>query len=468
VLILLIVYSIVLVAVGAWIGRSVRKSEDFFVGGRSLGAGALFATFLAANIGAASTVNATGLAYHHGLAAWWWNGAAGLGTLVLAFVVGPRIWALATARGYLTVGDFLDDHFGRHVRLLATAIIWLGSLSIFAAQIIGAAAVLVVAGGVSYTTGAFVSVGVMTAYFAFGGLLSSAWVNRVQLIVILAGFTVAVVFALGRAGGIGVVGEAVPGTTFFTGTTGLASTAGWPLLFLLVPNFFLSPGLIQRAYAARSVSELRTGIGWCGVALLVFAFAPVALGMSARALLPDLAGEPLQMILPTLLAEAVPTMVGALALAAVFSAEISSADAVLYMLSTSGARDIYRGVIKPDATDAELLRAARITAVLGGIGGFVLVFYYESIYAALGAFYSVVGVTLLAPVLGGLFLPRGGRTAALASIVVGIIALYGSPPLLPAGTWVTSSVLCLTASVATYLAVAVIRPGTQSPTSPSA
>ena len=116
-LILLLVYSVALVATGAWIGRSVRKSDDFFVGGRSLGAGAVFATFLAANIGAASTVNATGLAYHHGLAAWWWNGAAGLGTLVLEFVVGPRIWALATARGYLTVGDFLDDHFGRQVRL---------------------------------------------------------------------------------------------------------------------------------------------------------------------------------------------------------------------------------------------------------------------------------------------------------------------------------------------------------------
>jgi len=453
-LILLLVYSIALIATGAWIGRSVRKSDDFFVGGRSLGAGAVFATFLAANIGAASTVNATGLAYHHGLAAWWWNGAAGLGTLVLAFVVGPRIWALATARGYLTVGDFLDDHFGRQVRLLATAIIWFGSLSIFAAQIIGASAVLQIAGGVSFTTGALVSVGVMTAYFALGGLLSSAWVNRVQLIVILAGFALAVVFALGRAGGVDLVHVAVPGTTFFTG---ISPAAGWPLLFLAAPNFFLSPGLIQRAYAARSISALRTGVGWCAVALLVFAFAPVALGMSARVLMPDLATAPLQMILPSLLAEAVPTMVGALALAAVFSAEISSADAVLYMLSTSGARDIYRGVFKPDATDAQLLRAARITAVLGGLGGFVLVFYYESIYAALGAFYSVVGVTLLAPVLGGLFLPRGGRTAAMASIVVGIAALYASPAVLPAGTWVTPQVICLTASVATYLTVTASR-----------
>lgn len=453
-LILLLLYSAGLIALGAWIGRSVRKSEDFFVGGRSLGAGLIFGTFAAANIGAASTVNATGLAYHHGLAAWWWNGAAGIGTLILAFWVGPRIWRLASAQGYLTVGDFLDDHFGRSVRLVATGVIWFGSLSIFAAQIIGAAAVLSVAGNVPFHTGALLSVAAMTAYFAVGGLLSSAWVNRIQLMVILAGFALAVPYAVGSAGGVKAVATAAPGTSFWFG---VSAAAGWPLLLLVAPNFFLSPGLLQRAFAAKDEAALRKGVGWCGVLLVLFAFVPVALGMSARLLLPDLGDAPLQQILPALLATAVPPAVGALALAAVFSAEISSADAVLYMLSTSGARDIYRGVLKPNATDAELLLAARVIAVIGGIGGFILVFYYESIYQALGAFYSVVGVTLLAPVLGGLFLPRGGRVAAMSSILVGLVVLYGLPYLVTPGGWLTPSLACLSASVATYLTVALVR-----------
>lgn len=451
---LLLLYSVGLIALGAWIGRSVRKSEDFFVGGRALGPGLIFGTFAAANIGAASTVNATGLAYHHGLAAWWWNGAAGIGTLILAFWVGPRIWRLASARGYLTVGDFLDDHFGRSVRLVATGVIWFGSLSIFAAQIIGAAAVLSVAGNVPFRTGALLSVVAMTAYFAVGGLLSSAWVNRIQLMVILAGFALAVPYAIGNAGGVDAVAIAAPGTSFWFG---VSAAAGWPLLLLVAPNFFLSPGLLQRAFAAKDEAALRKGVGWCGVLLLIFAFAPVALGMSARLLLPDMGDAPLQQILPALLASAMPPAVGAVALAAVFSAEISSADAVLYMLSTSGARDIYRGVFKPDATDAQLLTAARVIAVIGGIGGFILVFYYDSIYQALGAFYSVVGVTLLAPVIGGLFLPRGGRVAAMSSILVGLVVLYGLPYVVAPGGWLTPSLACLTASVATYLAVFVGR-----------
>lgn len=454
-LILLLVYSAGLIALGAWIGRTVRKSEDFFVGGRALGPALLFGTFMAANIGAGSTVNATGLAYHHGLAAWWWNGSAAIGTLLLAFWIGPRIWRLASTKGYLTVGDFLEDHFGREVRLVATVIIWLGTLSVFAAQIIGAAAVLKMVGGISFTAGALLSVVAMTAYFALGGLLSSAWVNRVQLIVILTGFALAAPAALARAGATAPVLDAVPGSSFLLGTT---AGIGWPLLFLLAPGFFLSPGLVQRAFAAQSEAALRKGIGLAGLALLVFACFPVILGMSARVMFPELIDEKMALVLPTLLAEGVPTLIGSIALAAVFSAEISSADAVLYMLSTSGARDVYRGVFRPQASDADVLRAARIIAVVGGTLGFGLAFYYDTILRALELFYGVLGVTLLAPILGGLFLPRGGRIAALAAMIVGVTTYFLAPTLLTgASTWITASLLGLTSSALTYVAVAATR-----------
>ena len=465
-LILLLVYSVGLVALGAWIGRAVRKSEDFFVGGRALGPALLFGTFMAANIGAGSTVNATGLAYHHGLAAWWWNGSAAIGTLLLAFWIGPRIWRLASTRSYLTVGDFLEDRFGRDVRLLATVIIWLGTLFIFAAQIIGAAAVLQMVGGISFTAGALLSVIAMTAYFAFGGLLSSAWVNRVQLMVILTGFALAAPAALSRAGAAAPVLEAVPGSSFLLGTT---AGIGWPLLFLVAPGFFLSPGLVQRAFAAKSEAALRTGIGLAGLALLVFACFPVVLGMSARVMFPELIDERMSLVLPTLLAEGVPSVIGSIALAAVFSAEISSADAVLYMLSTSGARDVYRGVFRPAASDADVLRAARIIALVGGSIGFGLAFYYDAILTTLEMFYGVLGVTLLAPILGGLFLPKGGRVGALSAMAVGVLTLFASQYLLgrpvtlewlaanPAFAWVSASFIGLTTSTLTYLAVAATR-----------
>ncbi len=458
-LILLIVYSVGLIGLGAWVGRTVRNSDQFFVGGRALGPGLLFGTFMAANIGAGSTVNATGLAYHHGWAAWWWNGAAGIGTLVLALWVGPRIWRLASDRGYLTVGDFLEDRFSKDVRYIAAALIWIGSLSIYAGQIIGASAVLQRVGGVSKTAGAIIAVIIMTAYFASGGLLSAAWVNRVQLLVILSGFVLAVPFALGQAHGAGLA-TAVPGSTFLEGT---APGVGWSMLFLMAPAFFLSPGLVQRAFSARDVRALRQGVGWSAVALMAFATLPVALGLAGHALLPELASAPRDQVLPAVLATAVPPLVGGLALAAVFSAEVSSADAVLYMLSTSGARDFYRGLIRPDASDADLLRVARGIAVVAGLLGFTLVFVHQTVLDALAMFYSVLSVTLLAPILGGLFLPRGGRVAALAAMATGVTVLFGAPwlPWTPALTQVLGAQAPvfqgLVSSVAAYVLVTLRR-----------
>src|SRR5690349_21583190 len=106
-LLLLLVYSLLLTAAGLWIGRLVRGSGDFFVAGRSLTAPLIFSTVLAANIGAGTTVGASGLAYFEGVSAWWWNGSAAIGSLVLAFWIGPRMWRLASAQGFYTAGDFL-------------------------------------------------------------------------------------------------------------------------------------------------------------------------------------------------------------------------------------------------------------------------------------------------------------------------------------------------------------------------
>ncbi|NQW04120.1 MAG: sodium:solute symporter family protein [Acidobacteria bacterium] len=453
-LILLLVYSVALVALGAWVGRAVRKTDDFFVGGRSLGAGLLFSTFMAANIGAGSTVNVAGLAYHNGLSAWWWNGSAGIGTLILAFWIGPKIWREASARGYLTVGDFLNDKFGPEVRGFSTIVIWIGSLSIYAGQMIGAAAVLEVVGGVSRPVGAMIAAVVMTAYSVAGGLLSAAWVNRVQLIVILTGFAFAAPIALSQAGGVAHAIAAVPDTTFFQGSS---VSTGWAMLFLMGPAFFLSPGLVQRAFAAKNERVLRTGVAWSGVALMIFAWAPVALGVAAASMFPDILSP--DQVLPTVLTQGVPWFVGGIALAAVFSAEISSADAVLFMLSTSGARDLYRGYLKPTATDAEVLKMARAIAVAAGILGFGLVFVHETVIDALKTFYEVLGVTLLAPILGGLYLPRGGRPAAMSAMLVGLAALFSVKWGLPAGAlgWVSPSLAGLILSATTYVIVTVTR-----------
>lgn len=413
-LLLLLGYSLLLLLFGLWMGRYVKGTGDFFVAGRRLGPGLVFATLLAANIGAGSTVGASGLGYREGLSAWWWNGSAGVGSLLLAFWIGPRIWREAKRREYLTVGDFLEDRYGRAVRGIVAALLWLGTLAILAGQFLGMGWILEVVAGLPKPVGCALGGILVTCYFAAGGLFGSAWVNVVQLTVKLVGFAVALPLVLAAVGGTGALLSSGPDAAY----TSFFGPSSAPLFALMVPAFIVSPGILQKTYGARSERAVRLSVGLTGVVLLLFAFVPALLGMAARSLHPGLSNQ--ELALPTLMVHDLPLLVGGLALAAVFSAEISAADAVLFMLATSLSQDLYRRFLAPDATDERVLRVARLAAVVGGAAGVLLATFSPTIIAALSVFYGLLGVTLFVPVVAGLHLRRTGPPEAVASIAAGL------------------------------------------------
>ncbi len=76
-----------------------------------------------------------------------------------------------------------------------------GCLWILAAQLIAGAAILNVLTGAPRWVGALIGGGIMTIYFTAGGLLGTAWVNTLQLVVMLVGFAVALPFAVAGVGG---------------------------------------------------------------------------------------------------------------------------------------------------------------------------------------------------------------------------------------------------------------------------
>jgi solute:Na+ symporter, SSS family len=458
---LLVIYSIVVVGLGVWSARYVRTSSAFFVAGRSLGPGLVFASMLAANIGAGATVNVAGIAYREGLSAWWWSGSAGLASFMLAYWVGPRLWTLANEHNFYTTGDFLEYRYGPLVRGIVTSLVAFGSLWILAAQLIAGASIINVLTGAPRWLGSLVGGGLMTIYFTAGGLLGTAWINSVQLGVMLVGFFLALPFALDVVGGVGAFTSlALPsGFTDITYSSGPGS--GWTLLALTGPAFVISPGLIQKSFGASSARALRIGVAANGVGLMIFAFFPVLLGMIARVGLPEITAPDL--VLPTLLATLLPPWLGALAMASVFSTEVDTCDAILFMISTSVSKDLYKRYLKPSATDDELLVVARSAAVVGGMLGVLLSIYLSTIVQAMTVFYSLLGVSLFAPVLGGLYSRRAGSPEALASIGAGVVTLLvvrygvgGSHP------WLDPTLCGLLAAAIAFIVVLAVRrsPGT--------
>ena len=418
---LIVAYSIVVVGLGIWTSRLVRSSSEFFVAGRSLGPGLIFASMLAANIGAGSTVGAAGLAYADGISAWWWVGSAGLGSLVFAFVVAPRLWALAREHDFYTTGDYLEFRYGPRVRTVAVVLVGVGALALLAGQLIAGATILNIVTGAPRWVGALIGGGIMTVYFTAGGLLGSAWVNTLQLAVMVIGFAVALPFALSSVGGTATLfGPAAPpwfGDIWYSH----GSNSGWTLLALTGPAFIVSPGLIQKAFGGRDARAVRVGVALNAVALLLFAFGPVLLGMVARVAIPGITDA--NAVLPSLLTQQLPPWLGALALAAVFSTEVDTCDAILFMLSSSASKDVYKRFLVPDATDAQLLRVGRLTAFAGGMIGVGLAMVLQTVIGALTIFYSLLVVTLFVPVMGGLYVRSATERNGLAAIAAGVITL---------------------------------------------
>jgi SSS family solute:Na+ symporter len=455
-LVLIAIYSVAVVGFGLWTSRYVRGSSDFFVAGRSLGPGLVLSSMLAANIGAGATVNAAGLAYRDGVSAWWWSGSAGLASFVLAFWVGPRIWALAKEHGFYTTGDFLEHRYGPSVRGIVSALVTFGCLWILAAQLMAGAAILNVLTGAPRWLGSLIGGGIMTVYFAAGGLLGTSFVNTFQLIVMLGGFAMALPFVMGHVGGLQAFASPSLPATFNDNTYSAGPGSGWTFLALTGPAFVISPGLIQKSYGAASGRALKIGIGLNAAALMLFAFVPVLLGMAGRVALPQPVSQDL--VLPTVLQLLLPTWLGAIALAAVFSTEVDTSDAILFMISTSMSKDIYKRYIRPDASDADLLRVARIAAVVGGTLGVLLSIYLSAIVQAMTVFYSLLGVSLFVPVLGGLYSRRAGSAEALGSIAAGVLTLlvvrFGVAGSVP---WLDPTLSGLVGAALVYFAILVVR-----------
>ena len=443
-LLVLLIYGSVLIIMGLLLSRRVTHSLDFFVAGRKLGPGLLFSTLLAANIGAGSTVGAAGLGYQLGLSAWWWVGSAGLGSILLAFFVGPRIRELAEHHGFLTVGDFLEFRYSASVRGLAAVLLWAGTLAILAGQLIAISWILGVVVGTTKTVGCLLGALIVVVYFAAGGLKGTVWINLIQLVVKAAGFFLALPITLAAVGGWDglqeqILERGVHSQSFFSITgTGVEGILAY--LVLLVPAFIVSPGLLQKVYGAREARAVKIGVGTNAGVLLLYSFFPVLLGMSAAATFPNL--ENPELALPYLMTSLLPFWLGALLLAAVFSAEISSADAVLFMLSTSLTRDLYQKFVNPELKDQQLLRVSRLISVVAGVLGVGLAVLLPSVISALTIFYSLTSVTFFAPVILGLYSTSRARSC-LAAIVISVITA-AAVHILTAGQgfWILTPTAC--------------------------
>lgn len=418
-------YAVLLILVGWFIGKRVNEASEFFVGKRRFSWPLLFTTLIAANIGAGSTIGVTGLAFKHGVSSWWWIGCSAIGSLFLAFFVGPKVWVIAQKYNLYTLGDYLDLRYARILRGIISGMMVVGTLALFSGQLIGISWILNVVAGINKSLGTIIGAVVVTLYFTAGGVLSAAIVNIVEVVVIFSGFCLAVPYALSAVGGWSNMEVMIAANLADTAKTaayfswnGIGYTVIVGYFLMLVPAFCISPGLMGKIYSAENPDTVKKGTLLNAVVQFCFAFLPMILGMCAFAAFPDLKNA--ELALPIVMKELMPFGIATLALAAIFAAEVSTADTVLYMLSSSISNDLYKTFFNPTISDKNLLKFSRAATIVCGFSGILLALWMPNIITAMQIFYSLMTISLGAPFLIGLFCEKASTKGALLSVIVGI------------------------------------------------
>jgi SSS family solute:Na+ symporter len=179
---------------------------------------------------------------------------------------------------------------------------------------------------------------------------------------------------------------------------------------------------LQKVFGARDKKAVRVGVGLNAVSLLAYAIVPVLIGIIARARFPELTNR--ELALPTLLTQALPLWLGALLLGAIFSAELSAADAALFMLSTSLGKDLYKTFVNPEATDERLLRVAKAAAIVCGVAAAILASFLSSVITALSIFYTLLAAALTLPLIAGLYTRMVTAHSATISMIISVVITF--------------------------------------------
>lgn len=409
--------------------RRAAGHEDFFLAGRSLGPALLLLTMAATNFSAFTVFGFAGAGYRIGYA-YYPIMAFGTGFMALSFLfIGIPAWRAARATGAITPPELISQRFGNrwlHGAYLGVMVVF--TLPYLAIQPMGAGYALQGLLGIPYVWGAGLVVVIGAGYLLLAGMRGDAWTDALQGLVMLAGLVAIVVGLAAARGGFTAANQrtfAVMPDLFRRPGGGATFTPGiwfsYMLLWLLCDPVF--PQLFQRFLAAKDGQALKTSAVLYPVITGVLFFLPVAVGVMARPVLPDLAGRATDQVLPLVVAKVLPGWMGALAIGCGLAALMSTMDSQLLTLSSMVVRDTRALAGRAPETR---LPWDRVAVVLLALAGLALALKPPATILEI-ATETFTGLAVLFPVtLAAALWPKANPWAGFASIVAGetLVVLY--------------------------------------------
>jgi sodium/proline symporter len=431
----LVVYKILLILIGLWAQRRVSSEQDFFLAGRQVGPWVAAVSYCASAASAWTLLGMSGLAFAIGLSALWVALGAVLGCAFSWWVVAPRVMAISGRQQLLSATEFIalgsSGRQRQRIIALVSAIILFCFLIYIASQFQGAGNTF--AATFNMTSGSSIALGgaIILLYTLLGGFWAVSVTDTLQgLLMILAAILLPVA-ALVELGGPAAFWSALTaraGDQYMSltgGSVGLLA-AGMLAGSLAVGISSLGqPHLVARFMALRDTRALRLGqiiaTGWYAV---VF-FGMCLVGLAGRLLVG--ATENPEQIFFALNAALFPSVLGAVLLAAVLSAIMSTADSMLLVAGTTVAHDL--GVTGRHRAHALLvsrlvIAALSVAAILVAI--YIPATIFQRVLFAWVAIGSALGPVILCRALGRAP-PPSRILPAIATGFVAAVACYLLP-----------------------------------------
>ena len=387
-LLILIAYMVAMLGVGVYFLRRNADTEDYYVGGRKLGAWHVGFSVVATDVGGGFSIGLGGLGF--AMSGSWMLFTGLLGAWLAAVVLIPRVKRNPALSRALTFPDLFRSSYGPQVAMLAGVISAVGYLGFTSSQLLA---------GAKLANGTFVDLDMQTAlwimgavavgYTVMGGLKAVIYTDTVQWAVLMLGLIfVGLPVSYAAVGGWEVIVQTLPPQMLSLGNLSWQEALKW--LVTIVPIWFVGMTLYQRIYACRDEQTARRA--WYLAGLLewpVMAFMGVGLGLLARVaadqgMFAHLGAQAVGQVdpetgLPMLLRTVMPVGLMGLILAAYFSAILSTADSCLMASSGNVVSDILARALGWDPSDARMLRWSQLATLVLGILALLLASQMSSV-----------------------------------------------------------------------------------------
>ena len=440
----IVIYLLMMLAVGFRFSKRTSNSEDFYLGGRKMGPLVTAMSAEASDMSSWLFMGLPGVAYLSGVAdAAWTAIGLGIGTWLNWYFVSRRLRRYSQNIGAITVPDFFSKryHDKRNVlNALAAIVIIIFFIPYTASGFAACGKLFNSLFGVNYTVAMIVAALVIVGYTIMGGFGAVSTTDLIQSIVMTIALVTVLTYGISSAGGWSAVidnAQSLSGYLSLTAshdpTTGnalpygalsVASCLAWGFGYFGMPHILLRFMAIEDE--KKLVLSRRIATVWVFIAMTVaIIIGIVGLGMTNAGALGFLEGSSSETIIVKIAGlisqhGVLAALIAGVILAGILAATMSTADSQMLAAASSVSQNVVQDFFHVNLTEKQSLFIARITiAVIAILGVFLARDPNSSVFGIVSFAWAGFGGAFGAVMLCSLFWKRSNKWGALAGMLSG-------------------------------------------------